>query len=606
MHTKHDNLIVGYGNNFHDPSVALIWGEEIFAEALERSSQTKRGIGSPLLTYAARPVAAHLRRLGLSQGSLREVTLRSSWMFRKRDLAMAAGAMLVQPRFARRILTGESAQLWTMRGLKLFQIQLEGLLQDEAFLVPRAAAPVRVERTQHHLTHAATAAYTSPFDECVVMVVDGTGEMHSSSFFHFTGGRLRKLSCTSTRHSVGLLYARVTELCGFSALWGEEWKVMGLAAYGERDERVYRFFADRTRVDGLQVRLDFPTGCFKAIEPLCGGFRRKGDPDIMRAAVLARSFQQYFTDIILQLAANLAKLGLSRNLAYAGGCALNSAANGQILAHTGFERLHVPCAPADDGNALGAALFERHAVRGVRRTPCVASPYLGSAIDDATAREQLHNSGYAVRECPDEAGLAAHVAGLLCEGRIVAWVQGRAEFGPRALGNRSILADPRTEQMRDRVNRLIKRREDYRPLAPSVLHEFASDYFEDCQDSPYMERTLRVKKLHAPRVAGVVHVDGTARLQTVTRDANPLYHRLISAFHERTGVPMLLNTSLNVMGKPIVHSMEDALAVFAGTQIDVLVVNRFVATKPSMADDFRLRAGAEHELPCPARELTAR
>lgn len=579
---QHNSLIIGYANGFHDPAVAMLYGDDVFAEAFERSSQIKRSVGSPLLTYAARSLAQQFERMGITLDSETDVVLRTSWRFGSRDWLLAAAGMIAQPKLIRRLIAGEGAQIWTLRSLRLFEIQVAQLLAEQR-LVSRtshgALTRVRLEKTPHHLSHAAAAVYTSAFAECAVMVLDGSGETMGSSFYHFENGRFRLLDASSSQHSLGLLYARVTKFCGFSALWGEEWKVMGLAAYGERDERIYRFFANRTRINGLRIRLHFTPACFLELENLCGGFRSKDDPDIMRAALLARSFQEFFADTVAQLARNLSKTGISKNLAYAGGCALNSAANGRLLAASSFEHLHIPCAPADDGTALGAALYEKYSIRRDLRVPELMSPFLGSGVKNSDARSMLQDSGYSFIELPDDEALVSCVADLLIAGNIVAWVQGRAEFGPRALGHRSILADPRTAEMRDRVNRLIKRREDYRPLAPSILQECVSDYFEDSQESPYMERTLVVRKTRVHRVAGVVHQDGTARLQTVSKHANPLYHKLISAFFERSGVPMLLNTSLNVMGKPIVHSMEDALTVFSGTRIDVLVVNRLVAVK---------------------------
>jgi carbamoyltransferase len=417
--------------------------------------------------------------------------------------------------------------------------------------------------------------------------MDGYGEGSALSYFSFRDGRFELLHQVRPAVSLGLLYGLVTQFCGFNPYDGEEWKVMGLAAFGEPREPLYRFFRDRIVVDGLDPdfrpsagrETAFDLAAWAELEHLAGGFRRPGDDDVLKAADLAHNFQRCFEEVVVELAHNLFALGLSKNLAFTGGCALNSAANGRIVPQTGFERLHVPCAPGDDGNALGAVLFERHHVRREPRTPRLLTPYLGSNADLGRLEQILGFGGIRCERTADEATLVARVADKLVAGRIVAWMQGRAEFGPRALGNRSILADPRDPQMRERINARVKFREFYRPLAPSILAEHGAEYFEDFQPSPYMERTLRFRPQAASRVPAVVHRDGTGRLQTVTAELNPLFHALLSAFHAKTGVPVLLNTSFNVMGKPIVHSVEDALATFFTSGLDDLVIGPYVIEK---------------------------
>ncbi len=243
--------------------------------------------------------------------------------------------------------------------------------------------------------------------------------------------------------------------------------------------------------------------------------------------------------------------------------------------------LHVPMAPGDDGNAIGAALLAWQADHPERHVPKFRSPYLGSQPNAATlARLQTHGvAPCLIAETPDQ--LADAVATELAGGAIVGWMQGRAEFGSRALGNRSILADPRPSGIRDRLNASVKFREEFRPFAPSILHEFGPEYFENYTASPYMERTLRWRAGRAP--AGVHHADGTGRLQSVTRDANPLFHTLLSAFHRKTGLPILLNTSFNVMGRPMVHDVEDALGVFYTSDLDLLVIGNTVFRKTPRA-----------------------
>jgi len=271
------------------------------------------------------------------------------------------------------------------------------------------------------------------------------------------------------------------------------------------------------------------------------------------------------------------------NLSLGGGCALNSAYNGQIKSRTGFERVFIPSAPADDGTALGAAWL---ALKGdqpdllIPRKNKWLSPYLGSIISDQDIKRLIqYNRSLDIQYLPNS--ICEATANLLVKGQLIGWIQGRAEFGPRALGNRSILADPRQNKTKDNINHNIKFRESFRPFAPSVLDEYAEEYFVEYHESPYMDKTLDIKKSMQDRIAAVCHIDGTGRLQTVKQQWNPRFYQLINNFYQKTKVPMLLNTSFNVMGKPLVHSIEDALSVFLTTGLDALVINDYLIRKSS-------------------------
>jgi len=267
------------------------------------------------------------------------------------------------------------------------------------------------------------------------------------------------------------------------------------------------------------------------------------------------------------------RTGLSENLVLGGGCALNSACVGKIPELTSFKNCHVFCAPGDDGNAVGAALlgyYEDHP--GEFRTPAHQTPYLGGELEASSVGHLERYSGLRRTRLEPGETISARVAQLLANGKIVGWAQGRAEFGPRALGNRSILADPRSPTVKERLNAEVKYREEFRPFAPSILHEHGPEYFENYVETPYMERALRFRPEARGRVPGVAHVDGTGRLQTVKREWNERYYDLIGAFHGLTGVPIVLNTSFNVMGKPIIHSVEDAVAVYLTSGLDALAL----------------------------------
>lgn len=344
---------------------------------------------------------------------------------------------------------------------------------------------------------------------------------------------------------------------------------MGLAPVGRFDEKAYDLLRKTVRVDGL--RLVGLVDLYKC--PLWSGKHTIPRED------LACTGQRFYEECMDQLLKNLRALGVSDNLVLGGGCGLNSSYNGLLLERTGFKNLFVYCAPADDGNAVGAALlsYQRDHPTWVPRAE-VRSPYLGSTLGG----EALHNlvrfdrSGLITKHPGQIHEVAAQ---LLADGQIIGWVQGRAEFGPRALGNRSILADARDANVKDKINGRVKFREEFRPFAPSILHECGPEYFENYQESPYMERTLRFKDEVKHNVPGVVHSNGTGRLQTVKREWNEKYYDLIVAFQRRAGVPLVLNTSFNVMGKPIIHSVEDAVAVLHTTGLDALVIDDYLIKK---------------------------
>ncbi len=376
-----------------------------------------------------------------------------------------------------------------------------------------------------------------------------------------------------------MFYTMLCGLCGFDPLRGEEWKVMGLAPYGARDQQLYELMRPLLRVEGLEVQVGCPRAEYRRRLSTLIGRRRAPESPPLEAADLAFTGQEIFAEIMAELLGNLYATQRSDNLVLGGGCALNSSWNGRILQETPFQRLHVPYAPADDGTALGAALLTFIADHpDAASTVSAVSPYLGSSLAQPSLARLVQSSGLPnLQHFPGR--ITRPTAEILAAGKIVAWVQGRAEFGPRALGNRSILGDPRRAGIRARINAEIKFREDFRPFAPAILHEYGAHYFLDYQPSPYMERTLRWKETVRTSLPGVVHVDGTGRLQSVTGGLTPKFHRLIEDFHKISGVPILLNTSFNIMGKPIVHSVEDALSAFLTTGLDALVLEDYLIQK---------------------------
>ena len=427
----------------------------------------------------------------------------------------------------------------------------------------------------HHLCHAALACYASPFTEASCMIVDGAGDFGSFAYFGYQHGQIIPIREQKGFASLGRFYADMTWLCGFNPDHGEEWKVMGYAPYGTLNQQAY---------ERLKSVFQFRRGQIHTISSqdyasILNQLQEELESGALNSADLAHTAQQVFSETLLESIREFHRSNPAENLAMAGGCMLNSSSAGLIQEQSPFRNLFIPSAPADDGTALGAALLAYHADHP-QQTPKskAGSPYLGTDISEKKLEQAIQFLNPAnVSHFPDS--IHYETAKLLNQGKLVGWVQGKAEFGPRALGNRSILADPRPPSMKDEINARVKFREEFRPFAPSILHEYGPEYFENYQESPYMERTLRFRKAVYAKVPAVVHVNGTGRLQSVKAEYNPRYHALILAFYEITGIPLLLNTSFNIMGKPIVHSIEDALSVFYASGLDVLIIHDFLIRK---------------------------
>jgi carbamoyltransferase len=455
---------------------------------------------------------------------------------------------------------------------------------------------------EHHLAHIASAFFCSPFEEAACLSVDGFGDFVSAMLAVGRGTGLEVLQRVHFPHSLGQLYTAVTQYLGFPA-FGDEYKVMGLAAYGEPafagalarlvpalpdgtfrlDLRYFRHLSegvDMTWDDGAPVLAPLFT---KTLEELLGPARRPDEELTQRHKDLAASLQRVYEERFFALVrALLRRTGLKR-LALAGGCAMNSLANGKLFDHTGVEEVYIQAAAGDAGTALGAALWVHHAVRGAPRGFVMEHCYWGPAYSDGEIRRAIAGAlprsrgddgvwdGVQIETAGDPDCLVADMAAAIARGEVVGWFQGRAEWGPRALGNRSILADPRRGDMKELLNSKIKRRESFRPFAPSVLEERTGEWFTIDYPDPFMIKVYPIRPEKRALIPAVTHVDGTGRLQTVSRHTNPLYWKLIRAFEEQTGVPMVLNTSFNE-NEPIVNTPAEALDCFLRTRMDRLVL----------------------------------
>jgi len=509
----------------------------------------------------------------------------------------------------------ETYLTFSPRGFRSFRMALPLWLREKLFLKSLLASELkalepkfdwdkRLAFSEHHLSHAASAFYPSPFQRAAVLTMDGVGEWATTSAGVGNGHELKIQKEINFPHSLGLLYAAFTYYTGFKVNSGE-YKVMGLAPYGipKYAQLIYDNLIDLKPDGSFRLNLDYFNYCtgltmtnerFDAL--FDGAPRMPAAPLEQRHMDLAASIQVVIEEAVLRLTRSLAEETGEANLCLAGGVALNCVANGKVLRDGKFENIWVQPAAGDSGGALGAALTIYHLYadrpRTVANTPDgMAGSYLGPEFDDGETQTRLKAAGARYAILPRDQ-LLERTAQALADGKAVGWFQGRMEFGPRALGNRSILADPRDPQMQKKLNLKVKYRESFRPFAPSVLREHVSEWFDIDVDSPYMlmvapvherhrremtseeQRLFGIHKLNVPRssVPAVTHVDYSARVQTVHRETNPLYHDLIGRFHRLTGCPVLVNTSFNVRSEPIVCTPEDAFRCFMGSEIDVLAV----------------------------------
>jgi len=481
--------------------------------------------------------------------------------------------------------------------------------------------------SEHHLSHAASAFYPSPFKHAAVLTMDGVGEWTTTSLAVGNGKDLNVHKEIHFPHSVGLLYSAFTYYTGFKVNSGE-YKVMGLAPYGEPKyaELIKDHLIDIKDDGSFQLNMDYFDYCTglamtnDKFSNLFGGQPRKSETELtQREMDLASSVQGVVEEIVIKLTKNIAKETGEKNLCLAGGVALNCVSNGLLLREKIFENVWVQPAAGDAGGALGAALAAYHIRykknRVISKTDAMSGSYLGPKFREKEVLESLNSLG-AVYTQLSENQIIEETAKALTEGKAIGWMHGRMEFGPRALGARSIIADPRSTSMQKQLNLKVKYRESFRPFAPSVLREYVSEWFEIDSDSPYMLFVANVKKdkrtktskgdknlfgidkLNIPRssVPAITHIDYSARIQTVHQDTNPRYHSLISRFEEITGCPLVVNTSFNVRGEPIVCTPEDAFHCFMGTELDILVIENFLLHKEQQDENLKENYETKYEL----------
>ena len=604
-------IILGLSAFYHDSAAALVRDGEVVAAAQEERFTRKKHDPS----FPAQAVAYCLKEAGITGKDVDRI------VFYEKPFIKFERLLETYVAFAPRGFDSFRKVMPLWMGEKIFQ--KDTLRKELAAIDADLGDAAKLRFCEHHFSHAASAFYASPFERSLVLTMDGVGEWATTSAAVGRGNSLAITREIQFPHSLGLLYSAFTYYTGFRVNSGE-YKVMGLSPYG-RPKFTHLIFDELVDVkaDGsFRLNMDYFDYCTgwtmtnRKFDELFGGPPRKPEEKLeQRHMDLAASIQSVTEEIVLRLTRSLAAETGEKNLCLAGGVALNCVANGKVLREGRFQEIYVQPAAGDAGGALGAALAIYYHEEGRERPPsngrdAMKGSYLGPSYTQAEIEQQLAAAG-ARFSVLDGAAMLERTAQALADGLAVGWHQGRMEFGPRALGGRSILGDPRSPTMQKILNLKVKYRESFRPFAPSVLAERVSDWFDYAGSSPYMLMVANVKaercrkmsadeeglfgidKLNVPRseIPAVTHVDYSARIQTVHADTNPLYHALISRFEALTGCPVLVNTSFNVRGEPIVCTPEDAFRCFMGTELDLLVVGGCVLEKtaqdPNLKRDYK-------------------
>lgn len=584
--------ILGISCYYHDAAAALIRNGDIIAAAQEeRFTRVKHDFRFP----------AHAIAYCLSEGGIKASDL-SAVVFYDKPLL----------KFERILETYIS---YAPRGLRSFLMAMPLWLKEKLWIPSHIRKELQYDGlllfTEHHEAHAASAFFPSPFQRAAILTMDGVGEWATTSYGMGEGSTIKLLGELRFPHSLGLLYSAFTYYTGFKVN-SAEYKVMGLAPYGEPRfvQAIYDHLIDLKEDGSFRMNMKYFDYCSglrmtgREFDELFGGPPRAPEsPLTQREMDLARSLQEVTEEVMLRMARHVHHETGEKNLVLAGGVALNCVGNGRLLREGPFEDLWIQPAAGDAGGALGAALFAWHRYfdaprSGTGRHDRQKGSYLGPAFSDAEIEQVLQRFGATYQRFSRD-GIVNHVAELLAEGSVVGWFQGRMEFGPRALGSRSILGDARSSAMQSVMNLKIKFRESFRPFAPSILRERVSDYFAMDHESPYMllvapvvpgkrksmtpeqDSLFGIDKLNVARseIPAVTHVDYSARVQTVSREHHPLYYDLIRNFEARTGCPVIINTSFNVRGEPIVCRPEEAYRCFMRTEMDSLAIGSFVLAK---------------------------
>jgi carbamoyltransferase len=576
-------------NAYHGDSSACIIrdGKLLAAAEEERFRRIKHWAGFP-----EEAIRYCLREAGIGIGEVDHVAInRDPWAgFHKKLLF----ALRRRPNFGYLMRRLRDANRWSL------------VKEEFAQRFPETKSDMKIDHIEHHLAHLASSFYVSPFEEAVTVSVDGAGDFASAAWGVGRATRIDIDGRVPFPHSLGIFYEAMTQYLGFPN-YGDEYKIMGLAPYGEaryldrlspmvklRDDgsfrlnlRYFRHHRDH-RMFEWRDRAPISSELFSSeVETLLGPRRLPDQPLEQRHKDIARSVQQLYEEAFFHLLNRLHQRYQLSDLVLSGGCAFNSVANGKVYARTPFRRCYIQAAAGDAGGALGAALQSWHSLGTGGREFTMSNAYWGPQFSDSEietiVKERFAESperSINIEIIEDEDVYCRQVASSIAEGKVVGWFQGRMEWGPRALGNRSIVCDPRRADMKDILNIKIKRRESFRPFAPSILRNHVRDWFETDDDVPFMMKVFQIRAERRSQIPAVTHVDGSGRLHTVVSDDNPRYYRLIEHFRRITGVPIVLNTSFNE-NEPIVCYPGEALDCFLRTKMDILAIGKFILTRRS-------------------------
>jgi carbamoyltransferase len=581
-------FVLGLSFYYHDSAAALIQdGVVVAAAAEERFSRVKHDNRFPGLA-----VDFCLRRAGITMQDVDWVVFYEKPFIKFERLLQTAFATFP-------------------RSHKVFRESMRRWITDKLWIKPLVRDRLRVDPKKilfcdHHMSHAAATFYCSPFDEAAIITVDGAGEWSTGTVGIGRGTKIDLQDESRFPHSLGLLYSAFTAYCGFEVNEGE-YKLMGMAPYGQpryvdRVKKMVQIGADGSYWLDLD-HFAFHYSPDNTLAPKFSEVMGQGprDPKLGDKSLdpfycdVAASIQVVTEEILIKLARSVQqKTGLA-DLCLSGGVALNSVANAKILRDAGFRRIYIPPAPGDDGGSIGAALWAYHHLLGKPRVAPLGHAYLGSEYDESQIGDFLREHGIDATHIDDDERFYDRVVDDLLAGKVCGWMRGRFEWGPRALGSRSIIADPRRAEMKEIVNAKIKFREAFRPFAPSVLAERCEEFFElpDAMDhfpARFMLYVVPVVEDKRDVIPAITHVDGSGRLQTVRQETNPAYHRVIEKFGEATGVPVILNTSFNLKGEPIVETPLNAFNTFTRSEMDVLYVGNFIIereAKRKIVEDSR-------------------
>ncbi len=558
MSKKGEGIIFGHNNTFNAPSISISYKDNLFSENFDSSMQIQNSFLYSTEKDSLDRFESLLSEKGIPISYPSKVLFRTTWK-----------PSLTKNLFKNKVHDNNFRMFSQNVYLKSLPIVI---FQIKKKLKSNLNKSFKHYKTEHQLSHAANAVYTSTFDKCAIMVIDDFSEKFSTTFYTFKNNSFKVVH--KNKASLGELYTSVAQLCDLPSNSNDHLKMIELSSTGKFIQSIYDFFANKIRRKGLSFSIKFELEDKSELEKIFHSSHgiKKSD--------LAYTFQDFFSDTIIDLATALAKITKEENLAYGGTCALNHLTNGKILTHTPFKRLHIPSSPGDNGNSLGALLYQKYKSckepRSLTWPVFGSSPYLGKTFNEEKVESILKRGPFYYEEAFEKSVLLKKVSALLSQGHIIGWIQGKAEFSLKGLGNRSILADPRDPSIQEKFQVISENCQDSFPFGVSILHELGPGHFNNYQNSPYMEKSLSLKgDIHA-LLPGISHKNGLVQTHSVHKELNPTFHSLLKEFQTLTKIPLLLNTNINVLKNSNFLSEEDIFSLLLTTKLKFLILGNFI------------------------------